>query len=389
MAAMGLGACALQPLAAGDRAFEASAAWIGGRPAVAWYGGRQAHEAIFLRHAGHVLQLTDASRDAYEPSLQELDGDALVAWYEQEPAERGLPRSRLAMLARFDVSGRRLWQRQLSAPDASGRNPVVRVSGNVIHAAWLEQRGAAAPVLRVARLDGAGAWLVPPRDAAVAGVDTWNLNAAAGADGVFHVLFDKELGGRANELHWMRVSGDQLEELGVSQDDGFDSVYPDIAIDGPRFAVTWFDSRAGNPEVHLRCGELGAAGALPSPLMLDDAQARRVTHTTAESVGAYLAWHEGHIELAWIEADRGRSELWRQRFDGNCRPLGPPMAVAGHGRQAGIPSLAASPDGLLLAWNSQRAGAAVAMRGEGRGASSTVLMKVWPGRRVSPNAAAR
>lgn len=379
-----------------DRAYEVSGAWIGGRPAVAWYGGRLQHEAIFLQYAdlrgrpvGDRVQLTDATRDAYEPSLQDLQGDALVAWYEQESAPRGAPRRQWAFVARFDSRGSRLWQRQLSAEDASGRIPVVRVAGGIIHAAWLEQRGDAMPTLRVASLDAAGEWLHAPRDAAAVGRNTWNLNAAVSADGTFHVLLDAEPGSRAKELHWVQVRDDRIEDRRVSQDDGHESAYPDIAFEGSRYAVTWFDSRDGNEEVYLRCGELDSSGAPPADLMLDDAGAvheagaRRVTHTSTESIGAYLTWHEGRIELAWTEGMGTHRVLWRQRFDRDCRPLGAARSVDGQGTEAGIPSLAASSAGLLLAWNGQRGDPSAPAHGHSRRPSSAVLLQ------VSPNAAAR
>jgi hypothetical protein len=379
-----------------DRAFEVSAAWVGGRPAVAWYGGRLAHEAIFLQFAdaggtlaGAPLQLSDASRDAYEPSLQGLQGDALVAWYEQESASRGERRRRWAMLARFDSSGRRLWQQQLSAQDAGGRNPVVRVAGDVIHAAWLEQRGDAAPVVRVASLDAEGHWLHAPRDAAVAGLDTWNLNAAISADGGFHVLFDSGQGSGARELHWLRVKDGALGDSSVSRNDGSESLYPDIAFDESAYAVAWFDTRDGNEEVYLRCGRLDSSGGLPPGLLLDDPSARRVTRTPTHSIGAYLVWNEGHIELAWTEASEGRSALWRQTFDKGCRPLTTAYRVDAGNAMAGIPSLAPSTSGLVIAWNSQCIDSAATSRDRSHSPSSIVMLKVWPRGAISPSAAVR
>lgn len=88
------------------------------------------------------------------------------------------------------------------------------------------------------------------------------------------------------------------------------SAYPDIAIDGRQFAVTWFDSRDGNQEVYLRCGQLGASGAPESRLKVDGEHMRRVSRTAEESIGAYLVWHRNHIELAWTEG-RGSTSARR------------------------------------------------------------------------------
>jgi hypothetical protein len=155
-----------------------------------------------------------------------------------------------------------------------------------------------------------------------------------------------------------------------------------------RYAVTWFDSRDGNQEVYLRCGTWGSTGLPGSGLLVDDPSARRVTRTSAESIGAYVTWNQGHVELAWTEGRDVHRVLWRQRFDRDCRPLGSAQRVGSAGAQAGIPSLAASPAGLALAWNGQRGDPSAPVHGHSRKPSSVVLLKVWPAS-VSPSAAAR
>lgn len=356
------------------QAYELSLAYVGGRPAVAWYGGGTPHQALFMRYASNagrpasgVLQLTDGARDAYEPSLQDIDGDALVAWYEQAVEPGARTKRQFALLARFDAQGRRRWQQQLSSDETNGRIPVVRVRDEVIHVAWIEQRDDGDAILRVASLDASGQWLQRPRDAARGDGNTWNLNAAVGADGSFHVLYDSGQGGMARELHWLHVHDGQIDERRVSTDDGKESVYPDIALDGARAAITWFDARHGHTEIYLRCVRLDAAGAPPADLRLDDRAARRVTHNPGDSVGAYVTWHDGNIELAWTEISGDRRRLMLQRFDGDCRPTAATRQIGGRQGAAGIASLASSTAGFALAWDEQR-----------RDSSSLVLLRTWP-----------
>ncbi|MGC4028788.1 MAG: hypothetical protein QM696_07955 [Steroidobacteraceae bacterium] len=366
--------------AAGDRAYEVSVAWIGGRPALAWHGGRLEHDALFIRYAdqdgrpdGPQQQLTDATRHAFEPSLQEMDGEALVAWYEQDAA-----RHQVALLARFDAQGRQRWRRELSAVAVNGRNPVVRVAGGVAHVAWIEQRGGTA-TLRWAEVDAAGQWRSAPQDLAPASPQTWNLNAAVGADGSFHVVYDAGVDSRAKELHWLRIRGGHVEERRLGADDGHDSVYPDLALDGGRAALTWFDYRDGNAEVYLRCARLGVAGSLPGNLA-DEAAARRITHSPGESIGAYLAWRAAHIELAWTDAGAQGTALWWQHFDRDCRPLDAAHSLSSPRGLAGIPSLAVSPRGLALAWSERRGTPEeLARPGHDRRTSSVALLRVWRG----------
>jgi hypothetical protein len=358
---------------ANGRAYELSLAYVGGRPAVAWYGGSTPHQALFIRYASNagkpanqVLQLTDGARDAYEPSLQDIDGDALVAWYEQAVEPGTGTKRQSALLARFDAQGRQRWRMQLSSGETNGRIPVVRVRDGLVHVAWIEQRNDTDVMLRVASLDANGQWLQGPRDAARVGGNTWNLNAAIGADGSFHVLYDSGQGGTAKELHWLRVHDGQVDDRRISTDDGIESAYPDIALDGARAAITWFDARHGNAEVYLRCVRLDAAGAPPANLQLDDGAARRVTRSPGDSIGAYVAWNDGHIELAWTEINGDRRRLLLRRFDGDCKPKAAAQQIGGRYGAAGIASLASSQFGFALAWDEQR-----------RDSSSLVLLRAW------------
>lgn len=358
-----------------DRAYEVSLARIGDGFAVSWHGGRLSRDALFIRYtdiegrpAGPAQQLTDASRSAFEPSLQELAGEPVIAWYEQDGERR-----QVALLARFDAQGRQRWQRQLSVAQANGRNPVIRVAGDIIHAAWIEQQGEAAPVLRVATLDTNGQWLGAPRDAAALSRTTWNLNAALAADGSFHVVYDAAPGTPASELLTTRIRGDSVDTRPLGPSDGRDSVYPDIALDRGHAALTWFDYRDGNAEVYLRCTSLDEAGALRS------APDHRVTDSPGESIGAYLTWHLGRIYLAWSDAGAASQRLLLQVFDDQCRPQGAPRVLSTRAGVAGIPAIISWERGIALTWN-ERLGTLDDLRrhGHSREPSSIALLRVWP-----------
>lgn len=380
------GCAAPAQLNSAGEAYEVSLAYIGRRPAVAWYGGTMQRQALFMRFAsaagkpwGPVLQLTDATRDAYEPSLQDVGGDALVAWYEQERDSRSGGVSRqVALLSRFDANGKPRWRRQLSADDARGRIPVVRVRGDVIHAAWVEQRDGVEPVVRVASLNAEGEWLQRPTDAAPVGSDTWNLNAAIAAGGSFHVLYDSSKGSKAKELHWLRVHDGRVEDRRISADDGSESTYPDIALDGAHAAITWLDSRDGNQEVHLRCIQLDASAALPANWRVDDGEAHRITRTPGDSIGAYVTWHDGGLELAWTEVSGEQRHLMLQRFDRDCHALGEAAELAGAQGAAGIPSVASSKAGFAVAWDEQRSDDTRVADGHSRKINSVARLRTWP-----------
>ncbi len=209
------------------------------------------------------------------------------------------------------------------------------------------------------------------------GSNTWNLNATIGADGAFHVLYDAQAGTAANELHWLQVRGERIEDQLISADDGKDSAYPDISLHGSRVAVTWFDARDGNEEIYLRCTDLDASGAPPSDLRLDDG-AVRVSRTPGASIGAYLIWHGDTLELAWTEISGEQKTLLLQHFDRQCNAKEGPQQVAGSRGAAGIPSLAVSPAGFAVAWDEQRRNASTrALHGHSRRISSVVRLRTW------------
>jgi hypothetical protein len=227
------------------------------------------------------------------------------------------------------------------------------VRGNEIHVAWLEQQGEGTPIVRAATLDGDGNWIHAPGDAAMAGRTTWNLGAAVGEDGTFHIVYDRTGGTRASELYWVQVRNGHITQRAVSHDDGYGSTYPDIALQGSRAALSWTDTRDGNEQTYLRCIVLDGAGAPPPGLVLDDEMALRVTRRSQPSIGAYLAWHQGQLMLTWTGGRSTRRRLWLQRFDTDCHPLGRARALSPPGSNAGIASPAASPAGFAVAWNSQ------------------------------------
>ena len=84
-----------------------------------------------------------------------------------------------------------------------------------------------------------------------ASVNTWNLNAATGDGGDFYVVYDARLGNRQNELQILTDQGGQVRrQQRWTPDDGFASVYPDLALGAAgHAALTWFDARDGNDEV--------------------------------------------------------------------------------------------------------------------------------------------
>lgn len=374
-AAAGAQPAAVQVSRSGQGAYEASMAPHGGGFAVAWHDTRHGFPEIYARLvdasgrpvAGEHRLTTNADR-SYEPSIAAAGArDLVVAWYDVA-ADGSWSRARIGA---WTTAGGWRWTRTLSHPRRRGRVPVVAVHADRIQCVWLEEtRGAsrasvaadrdrgevesdvagnagvdAAVWAQQLRLDGAP--LGPPRRVAVASRETWNLNLEMDADGVAWIVFDARVGTRAHELFLAQVEGGSATVRRLSADDGVPSVYPDVAFGAGRAALTWFDERDGNADVHL---------AVVDPHRLPPAigeAALRVTDTLGASIGAYVAWNGARFGLAWSdEIEPGRShEVHFQQFTAGGAPAGGPRRLTDNPTASLIPAIRAAGSRFALAWN--------------------------------------
>src|SRR5690606_33156965 len=145
------------------------------------------------------------------------------------------------------------------------------------------------------RFSAAGSPLQPPMQVGQASRETWNLNAAV-PDGAFAIAYDAMIGTAAPELHMIVIRNGRAERRRLSEDDGYASLYPDLqfSVSG-RAEMTWFDERDGNQVVYLLTANTDTLGSMGT------ANARRISHTPEDSVGAYLAWNGEVIGLAWSD----------------------------------------------------------------------------------------
>lgn len=351
----------------GMRAFEVSAAVSGQRSALAWHGGYGERDVIELQAldpagqaVGAPVALTDGTRKAYEPDLILAGERAVVAWYEKDDGGK-----LTAFLGAFDNLGRPLWRQALGETGSQTRNAIVRLKGRVLHTAWIETAPGATAEVRTARYRLDGRRIAPALTAGQAGADTWNLNAAVDGSGVFHIVWDARLGDRTHELRLTSVRGGRLSQARLSGDDGHASLYPDLAIT-PRkqAALTWFDDKDGNTEIYLAVMPLYGLvrGQVP--------EGRRITHTPAGSIGAYLAWNGNILGLVWCDSEEGQNELYAQMFDRTGRPLGSVRRLTQTAAESSIPSIRAAGKGFLIGWNEYQPGSDA---GHGRITSSIAM----------------
>jgi hypothetical protein len=314
--------------------------------AAAWYDTRDGNAEVYVRfldEAGHPVgpdrRLTNTGEQSYEADIAALADGIAVAWYEKTAA--GVQHARLGAWNR-DLEPR--WSIPLGDPSRESRNPAVRAGADGLFVAWIERMPSGEEV-RAAWYGFDGT----PRGESIAvgrvADTTWNLNAALGSHDTAFVAYDARVDTAAEELFLAEVTADGAKLARLTSDDGFASKYPDIAIAGSQFALTWFDERDGNQEVYL------AQGYLKVDLRAETFDhARRVTSTPGSSIGAYVAWNRARIGLAWSDDSSGSHEVYFQSFAENGKPLGDAARLTNNPTSSLIPAIKPWRDGFALAW---------------------------------------
>lgn len=351
LAAAALAACAdsrpRRVSESGYGAFEVSLAVQPHRIAVAWYDTRDGNAEIYLRllnrrgdPQGDEHRLTHDPEDSYEVDIDAIGDGFAVAWYDKD-AESVL-RAKLAFW--HPEQGFR-WRVDLAPRARSSRNPVIDVFADRIFCAWIEQDGEGAEVLRAAWWSLDGHRLGAPAVLAPVGPTTWNLNAALDDAGRAYVVFDAAVDTVEEELYLARLDGAESERIRLTDDDGYRSKYPDLALAGQRAALTWFDERDGNREVYLFAGTIAELDASL------EQRARRITHTPGESIGAYVAWNRERIGLAWTDEIDGVHDLHFQSFDADGTALSGIQRITRTPARSSIPAIRPWRSGFAVAWN--------------------------------------
>ena len=356
----------IQVSQSGAGAFEAALATDEAGFAVAWYDNRDRNAEIYLRlldRTGHPSsperRLTTTPASSYEPSIERLGDSFIIAWYEQTTEGR-----QTAMLGAWARDGSSKWTHAI-APGS--RNPVIRASGHAIVVAWIQ-----------AEADGTenvwiGSWGEDGKEqgartcVARASTTTWNLNLAFNGSEAW-VVFDAATSTRSSELYAARVDASGVRPpLRLTRDDGATSKDPDLAIDDQgRVALTWYDMRDGNDEVYL------FVGRVPDLQRELDDRARRITTTEGESIGAYVAWNDGRVGLAWSDKTPGAHEVYFQSFDPAGMPLESAKRLTRNEPWSLVPAIRPWDQGFALTWTEYRPASSDSHDGTGEIAFSIV-----------------
>ncbi|MCH7670814.1 MAG: hypothetical protein IIB72_01460 [Proteobacteria bacterium] len=328
--------------------------------ALAWYDTRHPQAEIYLRLLDHQLQaisaefrISESDANSYEVDIVALGANIAATWYELDAFEHSVVR-----LGLWNREGEQLWIRTLTPADIDARIPVIETVGAELFVAWLEtaiddstQPGAAAVV--AVWIDAAGVNISEPFFVATASTTTWNLNLAietTEASTTVLLAFDAEHETVASELYVARVSAAGISVNRLTDDDGYASKYPDIALRQGRIALTWFDRLFGNNEIYVTVRELTE---ISSPRLRETLElgAIRISNTDGDSVGSYLAWNGARLGLTWSDGAEEQHEVYFQELDAKGKPKSEIRRLSRTRADSLIPSISSFGSGFVIGWN--------------------------------------
>ena len=335
-------------------AFEPSLATFRDGFAVAWYDTRDGHGELYQqaldadgRLRGTEVRLTTGMPEAFEPDIQAVEGTQegdgfVIGWYEKSAADAYEPR-----LGFWSRNGAARWIKTLAA---RGRNTVIRMHGDLVFVAWVEDEVAPAAGLWTGWWNVRGEVVVAPRRVADAGKTTYNLSAALTSDSRGHgvpvafVAFDATVRTKAEEVYVVEDDGEHAQVTRLTADDGFASKYPDLALSGSHAALTWFDVKDGNEEVYL------SVSPLATLVRTDAVAGTRITTTKGHSIGAYTIWNADRVGVAWCDDTVGQHEIYLAQFDTAGTLRGGVQRITNTTPDSLIPAIQPWRSGFALVW---------------------------------------
>lgn len=328
--------------------------------AIAWYDTRNLHAEIYLRLLDRQLQpisaefrLSENAVESYEVDIAALGKNIAATWYELDSSKHGVVK-----LGLWNRQGQQLWLKTLSGTDVNARIPVIEAVGNELFVAWLQSAAGgnaqvdSAAVVAV-WVDASGANKSEPFAVAAASTTTWNLNVSIktdeGSPTVF-LVYDAQHETHASELYLARISDNEIQVNRLTDDDGYASKYPDVAIRHNTMALTWFDNLFGNNEIYVTVRDLSE---MSSPQLIGNLElgAFRISKTTGDSIGSYLAWNQAVLGLAWSDSSGDKYDVYFQSLDVSGKPNSEIQQLTRSQADSLIPSISSLASGFVISWN--------------------------------------
>jgi hypothetical protein len=251
--------------------------------------------------------------------------------------------------------------------DAAGNElslvPDACCDGDRVYVVWYDRRNGNMDVYFNRSLDGGDTWLAqdvrldPGRPGAA---NSLIPRVCCSGDRVYVVWYDDRLGG--NDIYFNRSldAGDTWLPVAVRVDTDpvgtAQSREPQIACDGERVYVVWFDDRDGSWDIRFNCSR--DAG---DTWLADDVRVDRDPGTTARAELPQIACAGDDVCVVWRDERGGGSDVYANcSHDGGLHWLSEDtrLNADGPGGLAGAPRIARAGPRIYVVWEDRRFGGA-------------------------------
>jgi hypothetical protein len=182
-------------------------------------------------------------------------------------------------------------------------NPVISISGSVLHVAWDEARDGNVEIYYKRSTDNGLSWGTDTR--LTNNPASSNFCSLASYSSFVHVVWYDNRDGNL-EVYYKRSTDGGLSWGADTRlsDLSFNSDTPFIEVTGSIVLVTWMDSRDGNSEIYYkRSSDAGVSWSADT----------RLTNNSAESAGPNLTTSGSNIHLTWQDSRDGNIEIYYKR----------------------------------------------------------------------------
>jgi hypothetical protein len=235
-----------------------SLAVVGAALHLVWVDTRDGNGEIYYKRStdggatwGADTRLTNNSSISWYPSVAVAGSAVHVAWHDYRDGNYEIYYKR-------STDGGATWGSDTRLSNNAGISwfPSIAVAGSAIHVAWHDNRDGNYEIYHKRSTDGGATWGADTRLTNSAGSSEYPSLAAAGT--AVHVVWNDARDGNG-EIYFKRSTdgGATWDSDTRLTNNASTSMYPSVAVAGPRVHVVWYDGRDGNAEIYHKRNPTG------------------------------------------------------------------------------------------------------------------------------------
>lgn len=276
---------------------------------VVWWDSRNSDPEIYYKRStdggvtwGTDTRLTNSSGDSYNPSIALSGQTVYVVWYDG----RHLP-TPYEIYFKSSTDGGTTWgpDTRLTNDSYNSGNPVLSVSGSVLHLMWFNQLPSTNDEIYYKRsTDGGITWSADMR---LTNAPNYSENPSIAVSGsvVHAVWYDNR--DPFFEIYYKRSTDAGLTwgpDIALTQSDFMNSECPSVSVLDSTVHIVWIDTKNGGTDVYYIKSTNAGTGWGPET---------RLTTDPSNSFKPSTALSGGALHIAWFDNRDGNYEIYYKR----------------------------------------------------------------------------